>query len=196
MRHCQLHCDCETAMQYPLGTRESWEQRQKYMSSPWNEHPKLRGRFHPDFPDDLQVVVHDGGPHISDRRPELVWVRVTECQDEVFSGVVLNKPSQLQSVAQGSQIQFIVPDGGPHPLQVTPKYLKERPSWRLLAPCKKCGLTELFDPPFQLLVSSFPSVTADHLSRGFMFTTRCGWCGDGMLVRLKRTSWPDSQGKV
>jgi hypothetical protein len=162
--------------------------------SPWNEHPKLRGRFDPEFPDELQVVVHDGGPHISDRQPELVWVRITECQDEVFSGVVLNKPFQLQSVAQGSLIQFIVPGGGQYPLQVTHKYLQERSSWRLLMPCKKCGLTELFDPPSLLLAASFPNVTADDLSGGFTFTTRCGWCRGGMVVRLKRTKWPWSGG--
>lgn len=157
------------------------------MFSSWNEHPKLRGRFHPEFPDDLQVIVHEGGPHLTDRRPELVWVRVTACQDEPFSGVVLNQPSQLQSVAPGSQIEFIVPEGGQYPLQVTPQYSAERSSWRLLMPCNKCGLTELFDPPSSLLAASFPSVTADPLSRGFTFTTRCGWCGGGMVVRLKRT---------
>jgi hypothetical protein len=166
------------------------------MSSSWNEHPKLRGRFNPGFSDDLQVIVHDGGPHIVDRRPELAWVRVTECQDEIFSGVVLNKPSQLQSVAQGSQIQFIVPEGGQYPLQVTPKYIEERCSWRLLMPCNKCGLTELFDPPSYLLACSLPSVTADQLSRGFTFTTRCGWCGGGMVVRLRHNKWSWSHGET
>lgn len=165
---------------------ESWWK----MPSPWREHPKLQGRFHPESPDDLQVIVHDGGPHTSNREPELVWVRVTECQDEVFSGLLLNKPAQLQSVAQGSLIQFIVPGGGPHPLQVTGQYLQERSFWRLLTPCNKCGLSELFDPPSRLLTGSFPGVTADQLSRGFTFTTRCGWCGAGMVVRLKRTNWP------
>lgn len=164
------------------------------MSSPWNEHPKLRSRFDPEFPDDLQVIIHDGGPHISDRQPELVWVRVTDCQDEVFSGVLLNKPFQLQSVVQGSLINFIVPAGGQYPLRVTHKYLQERSSWRLLAPCKKCGLTELLEPPSQLVAASFPNVTADQLSGGFTFTTRCGWCGGGMVVRLKRTNWPWSEG--
>ena len=166
------------------------------MPSPWKEHPKLQGRFHPDFPDDLQVIVHEGGPHTSDRRPELVWVRVTECQDKVFSGIVLNKPSQLQNIAQGSRIQFIVPEGGQHPLQVTGKYIQERSSWRLLAPCQKCGLTELFDPPSQLLASSFPSLAANQLSKGFTFTTRCGWCGAGVVVRLKRPNWPWSKAEM
>ena len=157
------------------------------MPSPWHEHPKLRGRFRREAPDDLQVIVHDGGPHTSDRRPELLWVRVTECQDEVFSAVVLDRPTQLRNVAQGSEIQFIVPEGGQYPVQVNRKYLQERSTWRLLMPCRKCGLSELFDPPSQLLASSFSSVTADQLSHGFTFTTRCGWCGDPIVVRLKPT---------
>jgi hypothetical protein len=177
--------------EYPSGGGQRRNGRD--MPARWNEHPKLRGRFHPEFPDDLQVIVHDGGPHTSDRQPELAWVRVTECQDEVFSGLVLNEPAQLRSVAQGSKIQFIVPEGGQYPLQVSQQYLQERSAWRLLMPCKKCGLTELFDPPSQLLASSFPS--AGQFSHGFTFTTRCGWCGEGMVVRLKRTNWPWSQGK-
>lgn len=165
------------------------------MPSPWNEHPKLRGRFRPEFPDDLQVIVHDGGPVTSDRQPELMWVRVVECQDGVFSGIVLNSPTQLKSVTQGSVIQFIVPEGGQYPVQVNRKYLQERSAWRLLVPCKKCGLTELLDPPSQLLASSFPSITADQLSQGFTFTTRCGLCGGAVVVRLKRTNWTWSEAK-
>jgi hypothetical protein len=158
------------------------------MPSTWNEYPKLQGRFHPEFPDALQVIVHNGGPHISDRQPELIWVRVTECQDQVFSGLLLDKPLHLHGVSQGSVIQFIVPGGGQYPLLVTPKYLQERSSWRLLTPCNKCGLTEIFDPPSQLLAASFPNVAAGQLTGGFTFTTRCGWCGGGIVVRLKRTT--------
>jgi hypothetical protein len=35
------------------------------MDSRWRDDPLLKGRFHPDFPDDLQVVVHDGGPRLT-----------------------------------------------------------------------------------------------------------------------------------
>ena len=163
------------------------------MPSPWNSHPKLQGRFHSDFPDDLQVIVHDAGQRASGPLPELAWVRVTESQDEVFTGVMLNQPAGLQNVVQGSQVLFIVPEGGEYPLQVSRKYLQERSSWRLLMPCQKCGLTELLDSPSELLAASFPSITAEQLSRGFTLTTRCGWCGGGMVIRLKRTSWPSSQ---
>ena len=166
------------------------------MPSPWTDHPKLRGRFHAEFPDDLQVIVHDGSPQISHRHAELVWVRITGFENDRFSGVVLNQPDQLRSVAEGSQIVFIVPESGEHPLQVSSKYLDERSNWRLLAPCNKCGLTELFDSPSELVASTFPSVAAEQLSLGFTFTTRCGWCGGGQVVRLKRTRWPWSEEKL
>lgn len=30
------------------------------MNEEWRDHPKLRGRFHSEYPDDLQVVIHEG----------------------------------------------------------------------------------------------------------------------------------------
>ena len=59
------------------------------MSSEWREHPKLRDRFLPDHPDDLQVLVHDGGPRISRNPAEAVWVTVIGMDGEVFRGRVL-----------------------------------------------------------------------------------------------------------
>src|SRR5436309_3534925 len=102
----------------------------------WRQHPKLQGRFHPDFPDDLQVIAHDGHPAISGRGAELVWVRVTAAEGDVFKGQVLNKPFQLLNVAEGVAILFIVPEAGEHPLHVTTEYLAQRDSWRLLMPCQ------------------------------------------------------------
>jgi hypothetical protein len=46
-------------------------------STPWRALPALAGKFHPEHPDDLPVIVHDGGPRITRARPEAVWVRVT-----------------------------------------------------------------------------------------------------------------------
>lgn len=105
----------------------------------WRRHPKLRGRFHPRAPDDLQVLVHDGGPRLSKHRPELVWVRVTGGEGDVFTGTVLNQPHQLVTVRQGSSIRFLVPERGEHPLLVTEKYLRERPDWEVPPPIHPRG---------------------------------------------------------
>jgi hypothetical protein len=170
------------------------------MSGLWNNHPSLQGRFHEEFPDDLQVIVHDGQPTVTNRGAELVWVQVTGCGEDVaifggtkhlsvFRGTVLNRPHQLQTVSEGSEIQFVVPTGGEHPVQVTAQYLQERPGWRLLAPCKKCGMSELFDAPSIIVEHMFPNLTPDQLS-GFTFKIRCGWCGGGQVVRLMRKPSP------
>jgi hypothetical protein len=117
-----------------------------------------------------------------------MWVRVTGCENDIFSGVVLNTPYQLRKVRQGSVITFIVPDKGEYPLLVSSRYVQERPTWRLLTPCDGCGLSELFDPPSDLVAKIFPDVTSEELSRGITFTTFCGYCGGILLVRIKRTA--------
>ncbi|HEY8505384.1 MAG TPA: hypothetical protein VIL46_12445 [Gemmataceae bacterium] len=152
------------------------------MAQPWRKHPKLQGRFHPDFPDDVQVLAHDGGPRLTDRHPEVVWVRVTGCEGDVFTGTVLNRPYQLQTVTEGGEILFVVPEGGEHPLRVTKKYLAERPDWVIL-PCNRCGLTELFDAPSDLIRTVFPK--APPGAPVSVFTAFCGACGGTLLVKSK-----------
>jgi hypothetical protein len=99
------------------------------MPHEWRDHPKLRGRFLAEYPDDLQVIVHDGGPRLTSHRPELIWVRITRGDGNLFRGRVLNQPEQLSSVSQGSEIQFLLPGGGEYPLMVTDRYLGERGFW-------------------------------------------------------------------
>jgi hypothetical protein len=154
------------------------------------ERLKSKGRIHPELPDVIQVIVHDGVIGESDRRPILSWVRVTECDEAVLSGTVISKDIHLRETKEGSHILFIVPDEGAYLLQITRRYILDRSLWRLLMPCKTCGLTELFNSPFELVGLSFPCLSPDELRQGFIFTTRCGWCGGGMVIRLKRNKWP------
>jgi hypothetical protein len=140
----------------------------------WRQHPKLQGRLHPQHPDDVQVIVHDGGPRMTDKRPEAVWVKIVASESDVFTGEVLNQPQQLNSVKQGDRIQFIIPDSGKHALMVRPKYLKERPAWIIHA-CDKCGLSELFDAPSDLMAKAFPNLPPGSMME--MFTAFCGACG-------------------
>ena len=147
----------------------------------WRQHPKLKDRFHPDMPDDLQVLVHDGGPRLTQNSPEMVWATVTACKGGVFSARILNTPHQLESVAEGSEIQFIAPSSD-FLLMVTDKYLSERPEWSIQA-CNTCGLDELFDAPSDLIKAVFPDIP-EGASMG-SFTTFCGACGGVQLVRHK-----------
>jgi hypothetical protein len=148
----------------------------------WREHPKLKGRFHTDHPDDLQVFVHDGGPRLSRNPAEAVWVTVTAMDGEVFQGRVLNQPHNVRSVRQGSEIKFVVADGARCPVMVTNKYLQERGSW-VIHSCRKCGFSELFDAPSDLIRVVFPNTQAD--AQMSMFTAFCPLCGGVQGVQAK-----------
>ena len=152
------------------------------MSNEWRQHPKLKGRFLPDHADDLQVIVHEGGPRITRSAPEAVWVTVTGIEGEVFRGRVLNQPNNLRTVRQGSEIKFVMPDGSEHPMMVSDKYLRERCEW-VIHPCSKCGMSELFDAPSDLMRVVFPNLPPD--GQMSMFTTFCPLCGGVQGVESK-----------
>jgi len=152
------------------------------MGNEWREHPKLKGRFHPDHADDLQVLVHDGGPRLSRNPAEAVWVTVTGMDGEVFRGHILNQPHNLCSVRQGSEIKFVVADGAEFPVMVTDKYLQQRGAW-VIHPCRKCGFSELFDAPADLIRVVFPNTPAD--AQMSMFTAFCPLCGGVQGVEAK-----------
>jgi hypothetical protein len=151
------------------------------MPSEWRDHPKLQGRLHPEHPDDVQIIVHDGGPRMTDCRPEAVWVRVVGVEGDVFTGEVLNRPQQLASVRQGDRVQFVVPASGEHALMVRPKYLAERDRW-VIHPCNQCGLSELFDAPSDLVAKAFSNLPAGQVPE--MFSAFCGACGGVQGVEL------------
>jgi len=100
-----------------------------------------------------------------------MWVRTTSAEGDMLTGRLLNQPKQLQTISLGSQIQFIVPATGAHPLRVSAKYVQERADWKI-EPCTKCGLSELFDAPSDLVRVVFPSST-----QTLMMTVLCGACG-------------------
>jgi len=162
-----------------------------FIAGEWRKHPRLVGRFHPEYPDDLEVMVHDGGPRISTRRPEIVWVRVTTQDDNIFEGRVLNQPHQLLTVKEGDTICFLAPEGGKYPILVTDQYLEERQNW-IIEPCNKCGLSELFDPPSEIIKRSFQLIPGVEDIPAF--TTFCGACGGTLLVSRKSTDDDEVRG--
>jgi hypothetical protein len=159
----------------------------------WREHPKLKGRFLPDHADDLQVFVHDGGPRLSPNRPEAVWVTVTGMDGDVFRGHVLNQPHHLQTVRLGSEIKFVAAEGAEFPVMVTDKYLREREAWTII-PCRKCGLSELFDAPSDLIRVVFPNTPPD--AQMTMFTALCPLCGGFLGLKARDSAVPEAAQKA
>ena len=151
---------------------------------PWRTDPAFAGRFHPDFPDDLQVIVHEGGPRLTKATPELVWVHVTGKQEEAYEGTLLNQPQQLPKLNIDDSILFLPTNANNPPVMVTEKYLTERKQWHLV-PCDKCGMPELFDAPSDLQAKVFPNLPPD--SKVETFTSFCPICGGVQVVSSEPT---------
>jgi len=156
--------------------------------STWRTDPALASRFHASFPDDLQVLVHDGEPRRTQRRPELCWVRVIGRDDgparpgaqvddrAVYRAQLLNQPHALTSVRQGDTLRFYAAAGAKHPLTVSEAYLAERAAWRIGA-CA-CGLYEGLDPPSTMWRTRFPDVDAVAVA----FSAFCPLCGGTQML--------------
>lgn len=149
----------------------------------WRAEEALKGKFHPQALDDLQVIVHDGGPRISDTQPEAIWARVHGIQGEnLYAGTVLNTPHQLKTVAKFDKISFTTDPALEFPVQVREKYLKERDQWTI-SPCNKCGSSLLFDAPSELIAKTFPEIDVDEPS--ISLTAFCGYCGGFQALSRK-----------
>ncbi|MDQ1923331.1 hypothetical protein [Massilia pseudoviolaceinigra] len=141
----------------------------------WRTHPALAGKLHPNHPDDIQVIIHDGGRRITSLHPELAWVTISGVEGDIFTGRVIVSPTQLVTVRINQSIRFIATGTG-HPLMVSEKYIMERASWHIHG-CSKCGFAELFDAPSDLIKAIFPAMPADAMLD--TFTSFCPLC-DGV----------------
>lgn len=139
----------------------------------WRVDPALQGRFHAQFPDDLQVLVHDGEPRRTGKGTELCWLRVVAVDEGGpgrYLGELLHPPHALTTVRAGDRLRFIAAPGGRHPLHVTDAYLAERDAWDI-QPCPGCGLREALDPPSLMAAGRFGAEVP------LMFTAHCPLCG-------------------
>jgi hypothetical protein len=175
------------------------------MNAPWHADPALSGRFHPDHPNDLQVVVHDGEPRRTSRAPEACWVTVTGvrgamrvptpppdakpplhagqvrfAERPVYQGTLLNDPNQLATARKGDTLLFVTTPGIPHPVRVTEAYLAERGGWAFI-PCNKCGADQSLDPPTVMARTRFPDAPQGAVP--VAFTAFCP-CGGTMMLCL------------
>jgi len=169
------------------------------METPWRTDPALVDKLHPWYPDDLQVLVHDGEPRRTGRRPELCWVRIVAhmtgperhvlTSDEggpppeprprtVYTAELLNQPHNLTSIRRGDAVRFYADAGCEHPLMVTQEYLAARGEW-WIEPCRACGLCEGLDPPPVMAGTRFPGADA----MPFVFSSHCALCGGTQLLR-------------
>ncbi len=167
---------------------------QPLADAPWRHDPNLTGKFHKDFPDDIQALVHDGDPRRMRRGPELCWVRIqrvdraatrpvtaaVEKSHFVYVGELLNQPHTLTSVQRGDRLKLLSVPGMPQPLHVTDEYLADRLLWQI-TPCDRCGASETFDPPTLMAKVRFPDAPPDSVIQAF--TSFCSHCGGMQQLR-------------
>jgi len=151
----------------------------------WRDDPLLRGRFYEGHPDDLEVVVHEGGPKTTRSTPEVMWVRVHAKRGTTYVGTLLNQPHQLKTVHSGDEILFVVRKGFEHPFRVTEQYVEDRKGWSV-EPCGQCNLPELFDPPSVLAPSA--TKVPRPVAAGFAFVTVCPACRGQRFFSKRETS--------
>lgn len=177
------------------------------MTTPWRSDPDLAGKLHPQHPDDVQVIVHDGEPRRTQRSPEACWVRITGTggvlrsplappgatapptaasarwlERTVYVGQLLNAPHQLTTLAQGAVVRFVHAPGLPHPLLITAAYEGERPRWAF-TPCDRCGADQALDPPTIMARTRFPNAPAGAVPVAFAAFCPCG--GTMMLAQIE-----------
>lgn len=92
---------------------------QPIADAPWRGDPALRGKFHPQWPDDIQVLIDapDGGGGAG----EVCWLRVVAVDDpdaRIYAGVLQHAPRALAHVQAGDRLRFTITPGARHPRMV------------------------------------------------------------------------------
>jgi hypothetical protein len=152
----------------------------------WRTDPTVKSKFVTQYPDDIQVVVHEGDMRITQRPLELIWVKITGHAAPYYKGFLLNQPQNLATLHQGSEIIFKIETGCEHPVRVLEEYIKDRKEW-IVKPCEGCGLNEAFSPVAALTKLSFPNNPPDSTVEAF--TSRCNLCGGTQVIYHKDVEW-------
>ncbi len=106
----------------------------------WHEDLALKGHFHPEYPDDLQILVHEGSFRFTNTKPEVMWGRLlarieTTHRDgsttHAYKATLLNQPKQLKTVQVGQEILLVAYPAYRFPIRVTHEYLASRGDYEI-----------------------------------------------------------------
>lgn len=143
----------------------------------WRSDPALRGRFHPQCPDDLEGLLF----FPLARQVERVWIRLESVDAAIggYAGQLLNTPhappAQHGSVAlaAGKPVGLRVTPGSKDPIVIPPDVRANLLAFR--GACEACGWDLLLEAAESVWRRQFPDAPAG--ASPVAFTTRCAMCG-------------------
>lgn len=158
--------------------------------TPWTADARLRGAFHPEFPDDLQAAFH----FPSTGQVEQMWVRLTSAEPglDAYRGTLLNTAHSDPRVAAGESVLVRPAPGSPMPIWLSAVVQENLRGWS--AKCESCGFDLVVEPVKTLIARHFPTAPADAVFEAL--TTRCALCrGTQVLSRRGTTAHEPSPGQ-
>lgn len=165
----------------------------------WHDDPALQGRFHEKYPDDVQLLIHNGSFRFTRNAPEVVWVRITSRmeferddgkQATAYKAHLLNQPHHLEGFEKGSEVLLLADTDYQYTVYATREYVLQRPDFEI-TPCNNCGLPELFDPVPRLIAHTFKGEAAEQMQQqietggGVVFSSLCPMCGNEGQLTVK-----------
>jgi len=149
----------------------------------WHVDPFFAGRFHPEYPSDLEVLFFLP----ASQKVEQMWVQLDRVASEgTYEGTLLNTSHFEPTLTQGTRVTVRGAKGAKGPLWVSPSMQANAAGWTSV--CQSCGFDALFEPVQALVARTFPDAPpgAEMLN----FTTRCPMCNETMLVGKRETGAP------
>ena len=147
--------------------------------TPWRTDPALAGRFHPQYPDDVETTFILLGK----KTLEKMWVRISEVVPRVgYRGVLLNTSHLEPALAQGARVLIRPSKSHPPALWVPDGACADNlREWSSV--CEKCGFDLVFIPISELAKMQFPDAPPGAVFE--RMTTRCLMCKSTMhLAKL------------
>jgi hypothetical protein len=104
----------------------------------WHDDPALEGRFHADYPDDVQMLIHNGSFRFTRNAPEVVWVRITSRmeferddgkQATAYKATLLNQPHHLEGFEKGDDVLFLADADYEHTVYATREVCASAPEF-------------------------------------------------------------------
>ena len=83
---------------------------------PWRQQEFLKGRFHPDAHDDLEVLF----PNLAGGTDERMWVTVIgfHADPPEYLAILLNQPDLITGLNMGDNVAFTLTDSSPYPVAI------------------------------------------------------------------------------